>query len=397
MLRILIVLVLDKYINIITNMSMEPVPKLIKQTSSVSGLTEQEKFVLSLIDGKTSAKEIARVTGFGLTSVNKILENLSNHRVVEFKQSESAIHPSVESNEQKQTEQSIKDLYAVYENADPYSMLGVSESATMKQIKEAYFEKTKMFHPDSYYARSVPAEDKHFLEDIYKKVQQAYETLKNKVPQKTIGAKPEPLSTQSKLDILKAEKPADETSTKHVITAQIKDRVKKASTYYNLGIKAFMDNDYSNAYINLKLAISYNPYEKEYINKMQEAEKHMKANRYEDLLKKADISIELNKPEDALNYLKTAIDLTNEKESIYYKLASILYDFNQSVKEAKNYCQKALELDPKNPDYHLLLAKIYKKARLFKSSLFEYEQTIALGVKADDIKAEIKQLRSLIK
>jgi tetratricopeptide (TPR) repeat protein len=376
---------------------MESMPKLIKQVSSVSGLTEQEKFVLSLIDGRTSAKEIAKVTGFGLTSVNKILENLRNHNVVEFKQSDSSLHPPVKSNEQKQTEQSIKDLYAIYENADPYSMLGVSESATMEQIKEAYFEKTKMFHPDSYYVRAVLPEDKHFLEDIYKKVQQAYETLKNKAPQKTIETKPEASTAKSKTDTLKLEKTTVETSTKHIITDQIKDRVKKASTYYKLGIKAFMNNDYSNAYINLKLAVSYNPYDKEYINKMQEAERHMKANRYEDLLKKADISIELNKPEDALNYLKTTIDLTNEKKSIYYKLACVMYDFNQSMKEAKNYCQKAIELDPKNPDYHLLLAKIYKKAGLLKSSLFEYEQTIALGVKTDDIKAEIKQLRSLIK
>ncbi len=372
-------------------------PKLIKQVSSVSGLTEQEKFVVSLIDGRTSAKEIAKVTGFGLTSVNKILENLRNHNVVEFKQSDSSLHPPIKSNEQKQTEQSIKDLYAIYENADPYSMLGVSESAPMEQIKEAYFEKTKMFHPDSYYARAVLPEDKHFLEDIYKKVQQAYETLKNKATKKTIETKPEASTAKSKTDTLKLEKTTVETSTKHIITDQIKDRVKKASTYYKLGIKAFMDNDYSNAYINLKLAVSYNPYDKEYINKVQEAERHMKANRYEDLLKKADISVELNKPEDALNFLKTAIELTNEKKSIYYKLASVMYDFNQPMKEAKNYCQKAIELDPKNPDYHLLLAKIYKKAGLLKSSLFEYEQTIALGVKTDDIKVEIKQLRSLIK
>ncbi len=381
---------------------MELMPKLIKQINSVSGLTEQERFVLSLVDGNTSVKEIARVTGFGLISVNKILEKMNSEKVVEFQHAQPSIQSQTRSDEQKRTQQSIKDFFATYENADPWAILGVPENASLEQIKDAYFEKTKMFHPDSYYARSVPPEDKHFLVDIYKKVQQAYETLKNQPLQKKTPEPPPVQRTGSSINQLKgANVPHEPTTggvkTQHVITDQIKDRVKKAATYYKLGMEAFMHNDYSKAYINLKLANSYNPYDKEYIHKMQEAELHMKADRYDDLLKKADISIELNKPEDAIRYLKSALELANDKKLLYYKLASVLYDFNQSLKDAKQYSQQAVELDPKNPDYHILLAKIYKKAGFPKSSLFEYEQVIALGVKTDDIKAEIKQLKGLIK
>ena len=380
-------------------------PKLLKQASSISGLTEQEKFVLSLVDGRTPVQEIARVTGFGLTSVHKILEKLDSQKVVEFRSGQASEKPGQHSQgqspEQKQLEQSIKDLSATYENADPYSILGIPESATAEQIKEAYIEKTKTFHPDSFYARSVPAEDKHFLVDIYKKVQQAYETLKNKPPEKRpefgSAIKPGPAAALFKEQSAAPRKAAVKEPVQHILSDQIKDRVKKATVYYKLGMEAFMKNDYSNAYINLKLANSYNPYDQEYIHKMQEAEQHMKADRYDDLLKKADISRELNKPEDAIGYLKTALELTGDKKQVYFKLASVLYDFNQSVKEAKNYCQQAVELDTKNPDFHLLFARIYKRAGLLKSALFEYEQTVALGVKSDDIKAEIKQLKGLMK
>ena len=380
-------------------------PKLLKQVSSVSGLTEQEKFVLSLVDGRTPVKEIARVTGFGLTSVNKILEKLGSQKVIEFQQSQSSERPEKhaqgQSPEQKQMEQPIRDLSATYENADPYAILGVAESATAEQIKDAYFEKTKTFHPDSFYARSVPAEDKHFLVDIYKKVQQAYETLKNKPPEKTRESitvrKPGPTAALLKENIASPRPAAQKEPVQHLITDQIKDRVKKATAYYKLGMEAFMKNDYANAYLNLKLANSYNPYDQEYVYKMQEAEQHMKADRYEDLMKKADISRELNKPEDAIGYLKTALELTSDKKQVYFKLASVMYDYNQSMKEAKKYCEQAVELDPKNPDYHLLFARIYNKAGLLKSALFEYEQTFALGVKTDDIKVEIKKLKGLMR
>ncbi len=372
-------------------------PRLLKQPNSVAGLTEQEKFVLSLVDGKTSLQEIARVTGFGLTSVNKILEKLSHDSVIEF-----AKQPSSEpGNKPEQPGQSIQELVALYDNADPYAILGVPENAGADQIKEAYFEKTKMFHPDSYYARSVPAGDKHLLETIYKKVQGAYETLKNSQPRQILKGpqvrSPEPPAATVRQTPAPLQPSTAKASAQHLISDQIKDRVKKAAAHYKIGMEAFMHNDYANAYLNLKLANSYNPYDQEYLHKMEEAEQLMKSDRYDELLKKADISIELDKPDDAIKYLKTAYGIARDKKLVCYKLASVLYDFNQSLKEAKNYCQQAIELNPKNPDYHHLLARIYQKAGLPKNALFEYEQSLNLGMKTDEIKIEIKQLKSMVK
>ncbi len=380
-------------------------PKLLKQLNSVAGLTEQEKFVLSLVDGKTSVQEIARLSGFGLTSVNKILEKLSGYKVVAFgdhaTSEQTRQHAGQTDDTTGQTGQSIQDLFALYENADPYAILGISETAGAEQIKEAYFEKTKMFHPDSFYARSVPVQDKHLLEAIYKKVQEAYEAVKNTQPRQSAPRPPvkapgQPAAPVRETAAHPPAAPAKEPVQRGV-TDQIKDRVKKAASYYKLGMEAFMHSDYANAYLNLKLATSYNPYDQEYIHKMQEAEQHMQGDRYDDLLKKADISIELEKPEDAIGYLKIALGIAKDKRLVCYKLASVLYDFNQSMKEAKNYCQQAIELNPQNPDYHLLLAKIYQKAGFPKNALFEYEQAMNLGMKTDDIKAEIKQLKGAIK
>lgn len=352
-----------------------------------------------MIDGRTSESEIARITGFGLISVRKIIEKLTGHNVVEFQGSKAEWHGS--------KEQSIKDLYLNYESADPYAILGISEGADLGRIKAAYFEKTKMFHPDSYYARSVSPDDRHLLVDIYKKVQQAYETLKTSAPRGAVlaGMQPHTLEkardregTASAAEAVPQQPPtADYGTARNRIDDRIKENVKKAEAYYKLGEEAFFKNDYSGAFLNFKLASSYNPYKKEYINKMGDAEQRMKRDRYEDLLKKADISREFNKPDDAIGFLKTALELGGELKLVYYRLALVMYDFNQSLKEAAKYCQQAIVLDPKNSDYHLLLARIYKRAGLLKSSVSEYEQIMALGVKTDDIKAEIRLLKGMIK
>ncbi len=378
---------------------MDDIPRRTKQVKTVSGLTEQEKLVLSMIDGRTSASEIARITGFGLISVRKIIEKLTGHNVVEFQDSKAERYGS--------KEQSIKDLYLNYESADPSAILGIPEGAALDRVKAAYFEKTKMFHPDSYYARSVSPDDRHLLVDIYKKVQQAYETLKAAAPREAVRAGMQPHTLEKAGDregranaaeaVLQQSPKADQGTARSRIDDRIKENVKKAEAYYKLGEEAFFKDDYSGAFLNFKLASSYNPYKKEYINKMGDAEKRMKRDRYEDLLKKADISREFNKPDDAIGFLKTALDLGGELKLVYYRLALVMYDFNQSLKEAAKYCQQAIVLDPKNSDYHLLLARIYKKAGLLKSSVSEYEQIMALGVKTDDIKTEIRLLKGMIK
>ncbi len=379
---------------------MEEVPKLTKNAKSIPGLTEQEKQVLSMIDGMTSISEIARITGFGLSSVKKIIEKLAGSGAVGRQNSNSAQHVP--------QDQSMRELVLSYENADPFTMLGVPEDADLGRIKDAYFEKTKMFHPDSPYARSVSPEDRRLLTDLYKKIQQAYETLKASAPPGAGRTDAQPTNPGMPM-VGKgiASKPAGAVPRQPAMTGPpaakgriddgIIQNVKKAETYYKMGEAALFKSDYSGAFLNFKLASSYNPYKKEYVSKMNDAEEHMKRDRYEDLLKKADISIEINKPDDALGFLRAARELGDDPKFVAYKIALVMYDFNHSLKEAAKYCQEAIVRDPKNPDYHLLLARIYKKAGLLKSSMVEYEQLMLLGVKTDDIRAEVRLVKGMVK
>src|SRR4029079_15470007 len=64
------------------------------------------------------------------------------------------------------------DKFHIKNNATHYEILGVSKTATPSEIKQAYFNKARILHPD----KNSP-EDKQKAEDAFKKLQDSYAVL----------------------------------------------------------------------------------------------------------------------------------------------------------------------------------------------------------------------------
>ena len=73
----------------------------------------------------------------------------------------------------------IDDLYMVLELLDHYQVLGVERDAPRREIRSAYFEASKVFHPDTMFRKRLgPYKAK--MEAVFRRLTEAYETLGKK-------------------------------------------------------------------------------------------------------------------------------------------------------------------------------------------------------------------------
>lgn len=66
---------------------------------------------------------------------------------------------------------------------DPYSVLGITRGATDREIKKAYREMSRKYHPDSY----TDETEKKWAEEKFREVQEAYNQIVDERSGKTSG------------------------------------------------------------------------------------------------------------------------------------------------------------------------------------------------------------------
>lgn len=82
---------------------------------------------------------------------------------------------------------------------DPHAILGVSTESTWDEVRQAYVQHSKAYHPDRYSSATLPAEVQTYLETMARRVNAAYAALEgsNKAVRRVLAERSQPIYTSA--------------------------------------------------------------------------------------------------------------------------------------------------------------------------------------------------------
>ena len=154
-----------------------------KSKKFVLQLTEEEMDILNSIDGTHISDSILKSSKFDPAFFWKSLYLLYCLGIIDKVNEQKAKDKEIEKEEDNHGDEDqearikhILNLYTKIESMNYYHVLGVSEDSSTAEIKRAYFQAARKYHPDLF-PRDLPREVREKIDDVFDKVTKCYHTL----------------------------------------------------------------------------------------------------------------------------------------------------------------------------------------------------------------------------
>lgn len=163
-----------------------------KASEGLQYLTEEEKVWLDLLEGQKTGRDLLALHTGNAEEFWKMLYLLDCLDILELRDSRK---------EETEAEkgrpcganlnarlQEVLDLRTRLPEMDDYKILGVPSHADEAEIKKAYFQLARRFHPDSF-GRDIKPECKSQIDEVFDYITKAYRSLLNKGEKPTASSK----------------------------------------------------------------------------------------------------------------------------------------------------------------------------------------------------------------
>ena len=211
-----------------------------------------------------------------------------------------------------------------------YDLLGVSEKATLAEIKTKYFTYAKSFHPDRFHREETKTHSR--IQNAFTQLAHGYETLKTTESREAYDYK-----VRKELEIREKRRAAGQTDAASPDDVQ----AEKGLESFEHGLELYQDEDYANAATHLARAVHYSP---------QNALYHA--------------------------YFGKALSYTGDK----YR------------HQAEAEIQSAVRLDPKNAKIRMMLVEFFTDMNLNKRAVGELTRFLETSPGNREAKALLNQL-----
>jgi curved DNA-binding protein CbpA len=281
-----------------------------------------------------------------------------------------------------------------------FEFLGVSNGAPAEDVRAAFRELSRKFHPDRYFGKQLGS-FKARLDKIFKKLVEANQTLTDEVRRQAyLEANPfvraairnsglhqtAPIAAAPKTD---DEKLRDDERRARLARHPYLLKANKLQEFVSRAKDAIAKKEFSQAFTHLNQASQADPTNTEVKNLLNDVRRQNDIQRSEGSFKHATEALARGDDNLALQAFKSAANGGHALSA--FKAASLLEAAQGDVREITTFAQKAVDAEPKNVEYRLLLGRSLEAAGMKAMAKKHFEEAARLEPDNAEVKKHVKK------
>jgi curved DNA-binding protein CbpA len=394
-----------------------------------SALSPAEGFLLSRIDGHTPWAVLREIGGLSPADADAALAGWVAAGLVQVDPEKPAliparggaapdaaapdlraVDPSLDLPVELQRE--ILAFDARLAGATHHEILGVERQSDPRDVKRAYFQLSKQFHPDRYFRRSV-GDYAARLDRIFRHVALAYELLSDPTTRIELERAMEPAPAAAEVGAHRATGGAREVTTEpappqsgyraptrmenlarlrnsfKMPAKMLAERRFKARQLHDAARVAAHEKRWLEAAASARLAIAFDPFAHEYQQHFASIQADVHAARATELLAQADGA---GAKADAVRLLEEAIHYRPADAALQARAAELALETGE-LEHAREFAEGARDLEPAVVRHVLTLSRVYRKLGNAAAARKTLLEAAALAPSDPDVLAEQRRLR----
>lgn len=415
-----------RYVGVLKHVSKDElsvVPRLQEGIDLVkTGLSAEEGFVASRIDGRSNIREIAAMVGKPTAHTLRVLRRLAVAGVIRLggaardpakapppaqvagktEYGRFIFPPALMNATCDLSEEERKRIIYFAENLDSwthYEVLQIDRKADTRAIKRAYFLRSKEWHPDRY-RRPHLGPFEPMLRRIFQDIQTAYRVLcdarlraaydEQHVPDTGEEEMAERLATQRRKE--RDARRTVEAAERRKKRNPIRKRMDKARGYYRDAVAAREEGQLLEALRLAQMAQTFDN-QPEHSALVEELKAEAGELRVTPYLKRGQAQESLTNWDEAIRFFSEAVHIAPRNGAARIRLAYNLLMGRRPPSHAEEHAHRGVQLLPEDPEAHFVLGMCYERKEMAKAAARSYARAVELKSNYADAKKRLRALK----
>ncbi len=306
-----------------------------------------------------------------------------------------------------------------------YEVIGVEVDADEAQIRDAFFERSKRYHPDRYFSKNV-GPYRPIITEVYKRVVAAHDVLRDarlrEAYDKMVGVSgaatdaagetaaetateetPTPASTP------RTRRKAPRSSTKgpslrsrrglrspgrmlQGLQSQLDRSRAKARRHFEEALERKKAGDWVSASSRIKLALAFDPRDERFHQELAEVLHRANEVSGKEARRRGEALLQRGDPKGALDYLLEAAQFLPTDAELAVTVAGLLFGNGGDLKLAVEYGERAIALDAESVQLRKLLARLCRSVGNDVEARRHLQRAWELDPMDKEVRAELQAL-----